>query len=100
MQSFSVAGISAERFATKVRRSLNMGPLKGIVKFEQSKPDQIHISFSQLGTSHMYYGIEENGDGFTAKKANEKISFTHGAFKNQVETELTSLMKRLGAEVH
>src|SRR5262245_7165707 len=97
MNSFAVADITPDRFATKVRRSLSKSELAKVMTFERKDNDFV-IKFSKMGTSTIIYSVQEQGNRFVAQKAKEDISFAHGLFKDQVVRDLSELLKRLGAE--
>ena len=97
MDVFEVKDTEPEKFTKKVRRSLMKGELAKIARFEPDGPDKILITFSQFGTTKITYNIERIGEGFKATKTSEKVAMTHGMFKNEVESKLADLLRRLGA---
>ena len=98
MNNFRVRDIEPSKFVKKVRRVLMKSELGKVASFEE-KGDQITITFSQLGKSHIYFDVEQEENAFLAKKTKEKIAFTHGAFRKDVEKRLSDLIVKLGAEM-
>ena len=98
MNNFRVKGIEPSKFIKKIRRVLTKSELGKVASFEEDN-NQIKITLSQLGKSHIYFDVEQEENSFIAKKTKEKIAFTHGALKKDVEKHLSALIVRLGAEM-
>ncbi|RME92335.1 MAG: hypothetical protein D6767_03445 [Candidatus Hydrogenedentota bacterium] len=98
MQEFEVEGITPDRFLTKVRRFLKKGPLGNIIS-GRIENNTIIIEFSQLGKSQLFYRYDLTENGFRGNKIKEKIAFSHSMLRNQVESELVQVFKRLGVKI-
>lgn len=98
MNRFEVENISPERFMTKVRRFLAKGPLGSIIS-GGIENDKIVIEFKQFGSSKLVYDYELTDNGFKGIKTDEKIAMSHGILRNQVESELVNVFKRLGVKI-
>ena len=78
---------------------IQKGPMAKVVTFEEKDGDLL-ISFSQFGTSKIWYAIEPQDAGFMATKKKEKVLFTHKVFRGEVEKYLKDIMTRIGAQFH
>lgn len=98
MKGFSVTGDTPEKFMRKIERALHKGELGKFSKMSLNLPEA-KMGFEKMGTTEFTYTIVSDGDTFTATKTNEKVAFTHGIFRGQVEGELERIIHRFGGTI-
>lgn len=98
MKGFTVTGDTPEKFMRKIERALHKGELGKFAKMTLRLPEA-HIAFEKMGVTEFTYSISLDGETFTAKKTDEKIAFTHGFFRGEVERELERIIHRFGGEI-
>ena len=98
IKSFSVQSGSANDFVKKVTDSLSGRELGKIASVSLSGEDVI-ITFSKLGKSEVIFSLNKNDNGFKCIHKSEKISFTHKAFRSDIEGKLSKVLELNGAKV-
>lgn len=98
MKGFSVTGDTPEKFMRKIERALHKGELGKFAKMTLALPEA-RIAFEKMGVTEFTYTISQEGETFTATKTNEKVAFTHGFFRSEVERELERIIHRFGGEI-
>ena len=72
--------------------------LAELVKFNQ-KTDALEVVISKLGTSTLTFAESSTTNGLTYKLSNEKIAFTHKAFKDEVTQKVMAVIQQAGGKV-
>lgn len=99
IKSFSVPSGSANDFVKKVADSLAERELGKIASVSLSGEDVV-ITFSKFGKSEVIFSLSSHKDnGFKCIHKSEKISFTHKAFRSDIEEKLSKVLELNGAEV-
>lgn len=98
IKSFSVQSESANDFVKKVTNSLSGRELGKIASVSLSG-ENVVITFSKLGKSEVIFSLNKNENGFQCIHKSEKISFTHKAFRSDIEGKLSKVLELNGAKV-
>jgi hypothetical protein len=98
IKSFSVSSGSANDFIQKVTDSLSGRELGKIASVTLSGENVI-ITFSKLGKSEVIFNLNKETNGFKCTHLSEKISFTHKAFRSDIEGKLSKVLELNGAKV-
>ncbi len=98
IKSFSVQSESAIDFVKKVTDSLSGRELGKIASVSLFGEDLV-ITFSKLGKSEVIFNLNKNENGFHCIHKSEKISFTHKAFRSDIEGKLSKVLELYGAKV-
>jgi len=95
MKGFSVTGDTPEKFMRKIERALHKGELGKFAKMTLNLPEA-KMAFEKMGVTEFIFQIQVDGDVFKATKTGEKVAFTHGFFRAEVERELERIIHRFG----
>ncbi len=99
LKTISVTQQTANDFTQNVGDKLSGRELGKIVSFEV-KGDELIVQISKLGKSVLAYGVEKTEhSGFVARLKSEKIALAHRAFRSEIESKLSKVLKECGAEV-
>lgn len=98
IKSFSVNSGSANDFVKKVTDSLS-GRELGKIASVTLLGENVIITFSKLGKSEVIYSLNKNETGFQCVHKSEQISFTHKAFRSNIEGKLSKILELNGANV-
>jgi hypothetical protein len=98
IKSFLVHSGSAYDFVKKVTDSL-MGRELGKIASLSLSGENLIITFSKLGRSEVIFSLNKNENGFQCIHKSEKISFTHKAFRSDIEGKLSKVLELNGAKV-
>ncbi|APJ03459.1 hypothetical protein [Silvanigrella aquatica] len=99
IKEFSVSASSANDFVKKVTDSLSTRELGKIASISLSGENVI-ICFSKLGKSEVIFTLKSTENGFQCIHKSEKISFTHKAFRSDIENKLSKVLESNGAIVN
>lgn len=72
--------------------------LGSIVKFELSK-DTLTVVISKLGTSKLFFEVDQSGNDTKFDLSSEKIAFSHRALKDGVIEKLEKVIIDTGGKV-
>jgi hypothetical protein len=72
--------------------------LAELVKFNL-KTDALEVVISKLGTSTLTFAESSAANGLTYKLTNEKIAFTHKAFKDEVTQKIMTVIEQAGGKI-
>lgn len=61
--------------------------------------DNIKVTISKLGTSVLNFLVTQKTDKTEIELGQEKIAFTHRAFKDEVKSKLVSIITKAGGKV-
>lgn len=98
MTEFKVHNAEPAGFTKKIARLMHRGALKNVADLEL-KGDDLILKFDRMGHSEIHYRVEPESGGFKGVYQSEKIAFTHGMFRKEVENYFIELLKRAGAEI-
>lgn len=96
MKSFESKTASIQDFLKKVEAALEGRDLGEITRFKL-QGNELLVIFSKLGTTELKYKIDQQGDGFKALLAGEKVALTHRPLKADITARLARVMEREGA---
>jgi hypothetical protein len=82
----------------KILDAIGGRELGKIVQFEVGKNDLV-VTISKMGTSTLTFNHSEKNGGRQFELANEKIAFTHRAFKQDVIDKLCQVIEKCGGKV-
>lgn len=63
------------------------------------KPGVLEVVISKLGTSTLTFSETESAQGLSYNLSNEKIAFTHRAFKDEVTQKIAKVIEQAGGKV-
>lgn len=72
--------------------------LAEMVKFNL-KPGVLEVVISKLGTSTLTFSETDSIKGLSYNLSNEKIAFTHRAFKDEVTQKIAKVIEQAGGKV-
>ena len=72
--------------------------LAELVKFNL-KTDALEVVISKLGTSTLTFAESSAATGLSYKLTNEKIAFTHKAFKDEVTQKIMAVIEQAGGKI-
>ncbi len=98
MKGFTVTGDTPDKFMRKIERALGKGELGKFAKMTLTATEA-RIAFEKMGVTEFTYTISQQDETFTATKTNEKVAFTHGFFRGEVERELERIIHRFGGKI-
>ena len=81
-----------------IETALGGRSLAELVKFESS-PTNLVVTISKLGTSTLTFGRSEVGQEVEYVLKEEKIAFTHKAFKEDVTQKLLNIIEKAGGKL-
>lgn len=82
----------------KILGALGARELGKIVQFELGKND-LTVTIAKMGTSTLKFNHSEKNGGRQFELAEEKIAFTHRAFKQDVLDKLCQIIEKCGGKV-
>jgi hypothetical protein len=92
----------AEKDRQKIHKSIQtaMGD-RALSQMVSLKMDQgkLDVVISKLGTSTLSFKEQELASGDEFNLANEKIAFTHKAFKDEVTAKIVKVIEKAGGKV-
>jgi len=95
---FSLPEASPSDVKNKVLDALGGKELSKIVDFEFSDKNLI-VTISKLGISKLTFDQEKTSDGMVYTLKNEKIAFTHKAFKGDVMSKILTVIEGIGGKI-
>lgn len=98
MKKFSVGDRGPKEFVDGVNDKLSGGSLGEIASVDL-EGDTLAVRFSQMGTTELFYAVTEQGGGFTAELAEERVAPFHAPFRAEFEKKFAEIMTDLGADV-
>jgi hypothetical protein len=87
-----------KKIVTAIKKAMGDRALSEMVEFAIDKAQMV-ITISKLGTSTLTFDKEVDGDKILFTMVEEKIAFTHRAFKGEVTEALVKIVKKAGGTV-
>jgi len=81
-----------------IQEALGGRSLADLVKFD-ANPSSLIVTISKLGTSTLTFSRAEAGDEVEYTLQEEKIAFTHRAFKDDVTQKLLNVIEKAGGKL-
>jgi hypothetical protein len=81
-----------------IEEALGGRSLADMVKFD-SNPSSLIVTISKIGTSTLTFARAEAGNEVEYTLKEEKIAFTHKAFKDEVTKKLLSVIEKAGGKL-
>jgi len=82
----------------KIEEALGGRALADIVSFKATATDLL-VTISKLGTSTLHFDRKDSGDKLEYVLKEEKIAFTHRAFKDEIKEKLCRVVEKIGGKV-
>ena len=87
-----------DKVLASIRNAMGDRALGQIVSFNMSK-GQLEVVIAKMGTSTLQFKEKEAASGLEYFLENEKIAFTHRAFKNEVTAKIVQVIEKAGGKV-
>ncbi len=98
MTAFEVPDLTVDEFLAKVRAALAGRELGELVSLDRVGSDLV-VRFQRMGTTELRYAVAEDGRGFVARLAKERVAPLHAPFREAFEEKLAQVLARVGARV-
>jgi hypothetical protein len=95
---FSFPDSDTKAVTDKIMTKLGGRELGKMVAFNPT-PDGIEVVISKLGTSKLKFSKTENNGHSIFKLIDEKIAFSHRAFKGEVQDKMRKIILQAGGSV-
>ena len=82
----------------KIENAMGGRALADLVSFKTTT-SQLLVTISKLGTSTLVFERKENGEKIEFHLKEEKIAFTHKAFKDDIKDKLCKIVEQVGGKV-
>jgi hypothetical protein len=86
------------KILASIKAAMGDRKLAEIVNFSLT-PGNLEVTISKLGTSTLTFKEKQVNNGFEYALANEKIAFTHKAFKDEVTDKIVKVIQAAGGQV-
>ncbi len=95
---FSLPESDPSTVKSKVLEALGGRELGKIVNFDFAA-DNLTVTINKLGKSKLIFDQKHTGEGLVYTLVNEKIAFSHKAFKGEVVTKLLNVIEGVGGTI-
>ena len=82
----------------KIEEARGRRALADIVSFKTTATELL-VTISKLGTSTLHFDRKDSGDSIEYILKDEKIAFTHRAFKDEIKDKLCKVVEKIGGKV-
>ena len=82
----------------KIEDAMGGRALAELVSFKTTA-NQLLVTISKLGTSTLVFERRDNGEKIEFHLKEEKIAFTHKAFKDEIKDKLCKIVEQVGGKV-
>ena len=96
---FQFKSKDANGIVDSIRNALGGRKLGDMVSFAM-EGDNLVVTISKLGTSQLIFTKTDAEDGLVFILSEEKIAFTHRAFKSEVKEKLCRVVEQAGGKIN